>query len=110
MRYIEVDSIIAKIKAEHCDKCKHDDRCFYCDIDKVLLEFEEAEDADVVEVKRGEWLVKTFQMGNSINLGSSIKCSECGHREDRGPAWNIAWGISNHCPNCGAKMDERKEK
>ena len=65
---------------------------------------------DVVEVKRGEWLVETFQMGNSISLGSSIKCSECGYREDRGPAWNIAWGISNYCPNCGAKMDgERKE-
>ena len=52
MRYIEVDSIIAKIKAEHCDKCKHDDRCFYCDIDKVLLELEEADEADVVEVVR----------------------------------------------------------
>ncbi len=61
--------------------------------------------ADFVEVKHGEWLVKTR------SSGSSIKCSECGHREDRGPAWNIAWGISNYCPNCGAKMDgERKQK
>lgn len=64
---------------------------------------------DAVEVKHGEWLVKTFQMGNSISLGSSIKCSECGHREDRGPAWNIAQGISNYCPNCGAKMDRERK-
>lgn len=107
MRYIEIDSIIEQIKAEHCERCTNH-RCALCDIDKVLILLEEADDADVEQVKRGKWLVKNFQMGGSISLGSSIKCSVCGHREDRGPAWNIAWGISKYCPNCGAKMDERK--
>lgn len=110
MRYIEIDSIIEQIKAEHCERCTNH-RCALCDIDKVLLKLEEADDDDVEEVKHGEWLVNTFQMCGSISLGSSIKCSECGHREVRGSAWNIDWGIFKYCPNCGAKMDgERKEK
>ena len=109
-RYIEVESEIAYIKRVHCEKCNNDNgsKCCYCGTADALMLLEEADDADVVEVKRGEWLVENFQMGNSICLGSSIKCSECGYREDRGPAWNIAWGISNYCPNCGAKMDERR--
>lgn len=66
-RYIDADAVIAKIKAEHCDKCKHEN-CFYCDFDKALLLLEEADDADAYTV-------------------------------DITP---------NYCPNCGAKMDERK--
>ena len=52
MRYIDVDAVIAKIKAEHCDGCKFHENCFYCDFDKALLMLEEADDADVEEVCR----------------------------------------------------------
>ena len=52
MRYIEIDSIIEQIKAEHCERCKHDERCALCDIDEVLILLEEADDADVEEVVR----------------------------------------------------------
>ena len=104
MRYIDVDKIIAKIKAEHCDKCKHDDRCFYCDIDKVLLELEEADDADVVEVKHGEWKIKRDDYDCEYMM-----CSCC--KEEFYPADDDTVDTTpKYCPNCGAKMDERKEK
>lgn len=103
MRYIEVDSIIAKIKAEHCDKCKHDDRCFYCDFDKALLLLEEADDADVVEVKHGAWKEKVDDWD-----GVYYTCSVC--RCD----WTTIDGTPQennmkYCPNCGAKMDEERK-
>jgi hypothetical protein len=51
MRYIEIDSIIEQIKAEHCERCTNH-RCTLCDIDEVLILLEEADDADVEEVVR----------------------------------------------------------
>lgn len=51
-RYIDADAVIAKIKAEHCDKCKFSESCYYCDFDEALLLLEEADDADVEEVCR----------------------------------------------------------
>ena len=94
MRYIEIDSIIEQIKAEHCERCKHDERCALCDIDEVLLMLEEADDADVVEVKHGEW-----RAVYSNSMGIVYECSECCH---------LTLGTSDYCI-CGAKMDgERK--
>lgn len=60
MRYIEIDSIIEQIKAEHCEKCTNH-RCALCDIDEVLLLLEEADDADVEEV---------------------VRCKDCKHQDD----------------------------
>ena len=51
MRYIEIDSIIEQIKAEHCERCTNH-RCALCDIDEVLILLEEADEADVVKVVR----------------------------------------------------------
>ena len=101
MRYIEVDTIIAKIKAEHCDKCKHN-RCALCDIDKVLLEFEEADEADVVEVKHGKW----YKHDKKIHGDTCYYCSVC---EKMALSDCMVWELTDYCPNCGAKMDgERK--
>ena len=58
MRYIEIDSIIEQIKAEHCERCTNH-RCTLCDIDEVLILLEEADDADVEEV---------------------VRCKDCKHR------------------------------
>ena len=97
MRYIDVDKIIAQIKAEHCDKCKHNEQCAYCDIDKVLLPFEEAVDADVVVEMVGHWIKYPHNSG--------IYCSLCKKKRRYKDIHD------NYCPNCGAKMDEgRKEK
>ena len=49
--------------------------------------------ADVVEVVHGEW------KPNSLNGFKIYDCSNCGiHMEAK---WD-------YCPNCGAKMDERR--
>ena len=104
MRYIEVDKIIAQIKAEHCDKCKHNEQCAYCDIDKVLLPFEEAPEADVVEAKHGEWKKQQFVGRCGIFSIKDFLCGECGESFEVGQGK----GLMHFCPNCGAKMDERK--
>jgi hypothetical protein len=104
MRYIEIDSIIEQIKAEHCERCTNH-RCALCDIDEVLLLLEEADDADVEEVKHGYWIDKPT--GRYLHMGSW--CSVCQEKSGIG-------GIESnrhkpYCPNCGAKMDgEREEK
>lgn len=104
MRYIEIDSIIEQIKAEHCERCTNH-RCALCDIDEVLILLEEADEADVVEVKHGYWIDKPT--GRYLHMGSW--CSVCQEKSGIG-------GIESnrhkpYCPNCGAKMDgERKEK
>ncbi len=104
MRYIDADAVIAKIKAEHCDKCNHNERCFYCDFDNALMLLEEADDADVVEVKHGKWKIKIDEYDCEYMM-----CSVC--KEEFYPADAYTVDITpNYCPNCGAKMDERKEK
>lgn len=66
--------------------------------------------ADVVEVKHGEWKQTEEPLGwQDVNC---IECSACGE------SWIMDDDLSldeyveswKHCPNCGAKMDERKEK
>lgn len=47
---------------------------------------------DAVPVRHGKWKVTPVY----------IKCSECGESFPLIP--------QNYCPNCGAKMDERKEE
>ena len=101
MRYIEIDSIIEQIKAEHCERCTNH-ICALCDIDEVLILLEEADDADVVEVKHGEW--------KPTNPESDVRffCSEC--ETEISTSWDYdvpeMW---RYCPCCGAKMDgERK--
>lgn len=100
MRYIEIDSIIEQIKAEHCERCTNH-RCTLCDIDEVLILLEEADDADVEEVKHGEWI--------EYPSDAYMKCYVCGIEYLKSGMPRIVGYCPN--PNCGAKMDgERKEK
>jgi hypothetical protein len=50
---------------------------------------------DAVEVVHGRWLGGYQQNGEHWRYELPY-CSICGHRND---------GITNYCPNCGAKMD-----
>lgn len=52
--------------------------------------------ADVVEVVHGWWVTR-----KSIHNEEFYVCSVCGTAND---------DIWRYCPNCGAKMDGRKEK
>ena len=86
------------------DICRHQNVCndvckpiSACD---ALRYAERAVEAGYVKQSEGEWLV-----GATPLVGDkTVKCSECGYFEYRGPAWNITWGMHNYCPNCGAKM------
>jgi hypothetical protein len=48
----------------------------------------------------GEWEVKIFP----LTRDKKVTCSCCGYSENRGPCWDISWGMHKFCPNCGAKM------
>ena len=51
--------------------------------------------ADVTPVRHGRWIATHDEF---------CSCSVCKY-----PVY-VAWGQTNYCPNCGAKMDETKEE
>ncbi len=73
--------------------------------DEMILRnyLDEFPTADVVERKHGEW-VKDEEKSKRL-IESIYICSACHNFE--------AWGETekyNYCPNCGAKMDERRAR
>ena len=59
--------------------------------------------ADVAPVRHGRWVLDDNE--SKKHTEKIYYCSVCENWE--------AWGnteITNYCPNCGAKMDERKDK
>lgn len=70
-----------------CSKC-----VFY-----PFRQLREQQETNVVEVKHGEWIPKGFNLEGD----KEFECSLCGC---------IVWHRkTNFCPDCGAKMDERRE-
>lgn len=57
---------------------------------------------DAVPVRHGKWIHDGYDNPHGIDW---MHCSECGTRYVNCPA-----SITNYCPNCGARMDERKEE
>lgn len=55
--------------------------------------------ADVVEVRRGEWIKYCTGL-----YGSNYKCSKCGNLADEDNSGHYAI-FTNYCSNCGAKME-----
>lgn len=68
-------------------------------------------DADVVEVRHGEWKQATEPCGwHDVDC---VVCSACGESWilDGDFDFDVVKDFWNYCPNCGAKMDgERKEQ
>ena len=64
-------------------------------VESIIEFLNSIEDADVVEVKHGEWVRhKENCLYNKCSICEKEHCCE-----------------DNYCPNCGAKMDgERKER
>lgn len=56
---------------------------------------EQIEPADVVEVKRGQWIPQEYMSEIDSFTYTEYKCSNCGE---------ISKKKSNYCPNCGASM------
>ena len=84
------------------------EKAFGHDACEILSEIHFAPAADVVEVRNGEWIPSP----DGIN---PIKCRNGGTvapyrlEEDFGHDFGLYPYKSNFCPNCGAKMDGRKE-
>lgn len=65
------------------------------DLETATSFLDRIKDADVVEVKHGEWIASHEEF---------CECSLCKY-----PVY-AAWNMTNFCPNCGAKMGgERRE-
>ena len=58
-------------------------------------------EADVAEVKHGEWKSEWSRLANALYY----HCSFCGESD---PWQHKGRGRANYCPNCGAKMDGGK--
>ena len=65
----------------------------------LKIKFDEEPKADVVEVVHGEWVFNQF---------GEPHCCACGNY----PLQNgdESYALSNYCPHCGARMDEKREE
>lgn len=75
-----------------------------CSFDNVTLreELENFLAADVEPVIHGHWIYEC-SLPSASEMGETLlwKCSVCGYT-----SFNIS---TKYCPNCGAKMDKKKE-
>ena len=51
--------------------------------------------------RHGEWKIQRHLLSRC----KTIYCSECNFSMERGPAWEIDWGLPSYCSQCGAKME-----
>jgi len=63
---------------------------------------------DAVEVVHGEWIVKSGRCSHGVDR-RTVMCSICGNYLYLGGV-NAGRGDANLCPNCGARMDGRREE
>lgn len=56
--------------------------------------------ADVVEVRHAHWIL---HISDLYPADSTMECSSCNEEQSIGTS-------DSYCPNCGAKMDGRKEE
>ena len=85
-----------------------DDLPYKSSVKRVLIQ---APEADVVEVKRGKWILnkRDRQRFGKVRNPEDYEhycscCNEealCNYGDDSG-SW---WYLSDYCPNCGARMD-----
>ena len=95
-----------------CRNCTESD-CTYCNVNILAVALERGHfnplmgeqhtvqiDSELVPVRHGRWI---NHYDDLFPEESTQECSVC-HAEQMGTMLN-----DNYCPNCGAKMDERRE-
>ena len=102
MRQIDADKLKKSMERMLCTGKEPDKERYTCDVVCCVIDEEPSVDAE--PVRHGRWETKVYTTGDGLDDWSIIHleevCSECGK-------WQI--GISNFCPNCGAKMDLEEE-
>lgn len=68
----------------------------------TLGEFERLVDIEVIEPKRGEWLVDEGGWKGLDYYPPKCKCNQCGYEEE---LYIIHTKPTNYCPNCGCQME-----
>lgn len=101
-RYVDIDKTIEEARLAYCKDCNSYNgiRCRACAFDDAMLHIEDAPTADVVEVKHGYWK-ECFEDWRKQIAGD--ECSACGFQH-----YGTCISHYHYCPNCGAKMDEKK--
>ena len=100
MRLIDAD----ELRHSHCVECTlYPDKCLGKDCDwGSIYHIDHAPTVDAEPVRHGKWWRYPLeQFGFPGHVYMMRQCSECKKVFDQ--KWN-------YCPNCGAKMDERKEE
>ena len=100
-RFIDANNLIEEIREERCYNCRNfkDMKCDYCGTADYIYMIEDMPAADVAPVVHGRW----------IDKGEYAVCTECGGRS--GTQYDGVEPIplmTQFCPNCGAKMDEKE--
>lgn len=99
-RYIDADEALRMMRNSKEDKPSRGDWdiAHDCCIDCV----NGAPTADVVEVKRGEW-IKKFKYSHGYDDYYNTECSLCGYKAEKSGVGDKL-SLDNFCPNCGADM------
>ena len=81
-----------------CRDCTHYDICiFHLTADEYKQCFHFKNQADVVEVRRGKWILEREPDGTPYCFHCSV-CDDC---------YRIGFVTRyNYCPNCGSKMEK----
>ena len=100
----EVDEFLNIFGKENCNLCAFYDECNPVGLDgegshRHCWQAKRFPAADVVEVKHGYWVYNRGQAFGEPCYFCSL-CTDGGSNNGR----------DNYCPNCGAKMDEGKER
>lgn len=86
--------------AEDVEKCRKTSADGWC---KEYCELKNMPTVEAEPVRHGHWIDVT----DLDSPDYEFACSECYYRNFERVMDAVAW---NYCPNCGAKMDERKEE
>ena len=97
-RYIDAELLKKNIRVNLMPNVDIDGTVTVENAEKYFLNLiDKTSTADVVEVKHGEWIRPTIIHG--MTIAGLPHCSVCGE---------VPCDEGKYCPNCGAKMDEKK--
>lgn len=111
MKIIDVDVLLAQMQEYYEKRAKEahmtGDRVVCVTWHDAVFLIKSAPTADAVLVRHGKWIKHNTYHGDDVSgfIDPDWRCSECG-RQANVNAW-FMYDLTDYCPNCGAKMDEK---
>ena len=100
MRLIDADALASALNNGRLEEQTGRAVPFNAGVAFALTMVEYAPTADVAPVRHGRW-IEHYKSDAPPTLKERWICSWCGNVQ--------TYGITDYCPNCGAKMDEGKD-